>query len=280
MSATSDHTLSADLTSAFGGNRGATDGPAAESGEDICVEDRKDSVLDLTSLRSADPQTHANSFVVTGGGPPQLPAVPLHRRTSKRFLDVAGALLALLGFLPVLAIVTVCVWAHDRGPVLFRQVRVGAEGREFKVLKFRSMRPDAESVLRADPELYARYLANNCKLEAHEDPRLTGLGRFIRATSLDELPQFWNVLKGDMSLVGPRPVLPWELEDKYGELRHHYVHARPGITGPWQVSGRSTVGYDQRVMLDTSYIADWRLSKDLRILARTPFAVMTRDGAY
>jgi exopolysaccharide production protein ExoY len=205
---------------------------------------------------------------------------PIHQRRSKRALDIAGSLGALVVFSPIILLTALAVYLTDRGPVFFRQIRVGADGREFRMIKFRSMRPDAEEVLHADPILYQRYLENNCKLEAHEDLRITKVGRFIRATSLDEFPQFWNVLKGDMSLVGPRPVLPWELEEKYGWLRGHYIAARPGITGPWQVSGRSAVGYDERVTLDTTYIEDWKLSRDISILVRTPLVVMARDGAY
>jgi len=211
---------------------------------------------------------------------PSLPDVPLHQRRSKRALDIVGALGALVLFSPVILLTALAVYVTDRGPILFRQVRVGADGRHFLMLKFRSMRPDAEEALHSDPELYQRYLDNNCKLEAHEDLRITRVGRFLRATSLDEFPQFWNVIKGDMSLVGPRPVLPWELDEKYGELRHHYQHARPGITGPWQVAGRSNVGYDDRVSLDSAYIEDWRLGRDLAVLVQTPRAVITRDGAY
>jgi lipopolysaccharide/colanic/teichoic acid biosynthesis glycosyltransferase len=205
---------------------------------------------------------------------------PIHQRRSKRALDIAGSLGALIAFSPLILITALAVFLTDRGPVLFRQVRVGADGREFQMIKFRSMRPDAEQVLHSDPVLYQRYLDNNCKLEAHEDLRITKVGRFIRATSLDELPQFWNVLRGHMSLVGPRPVLPWELEEKYGELRHHYTRARPGITGPWQVSGRSNVDYDQRVTLDTTYIEQWTLVRDVEILLSTPRAVLARDGAH
>lgn len=205
---------------------------------------------------------------------------PVHARKRKRALDIVGALVALVVFSPVILFTALAVYATDRGPVFFRQVRVGANGRRFRMIKFRSMRPDAEEVLRSDPELYQRYLDNDCKLEAHEDLRITKIGRFIRATSLDEFPQFWNVLKGDMSLVGPRPVLPWELDERYGHLSNHYKAARPGITGPWQVSGRSRVCYDTRVKLDTTYIEDWKLSRDIGILARTPIAVVARDGAY
>lgn len=205
---------------------------------------------------------------------------PVHARRSKRALDIVGALLALIVFSPLFLLTALAVLISDRGPIFFRQVRVGADGRHFQMVKFRSMRTDAERVLRSDRQLYERYLENDHKLGPHEDTRLTPIGRFIRATSLDELPQFWNVLKGDMSLVGPRPVLPQELDHRYGYRRMHYVAARPGLTGPWQVSGRSRVSYDTRVTLDATYIEQWNLGRDVQILLRTPRAVLARDGAH
>lgn len=198
---------------------------------------------------------------------------PIHQRRSKRVLDVVGSLAALIVFAPIILLTALAVYLTDRGPVFFRQVRVGANGREFRMIKFRSMRPDAEEVLHSDAVLYQRYLDNNCKLEAHEDLRITKVGRFIRATSLDEFPQFWNVLRGDMSLVGPRPALP---EQDIG----HYHDARPGITGLWQVTGRSEVNYHDRIVLDRTYVQEWSLLTDLRILLSTPLAVARRRGAY
>jgi lipopolysaccharide/colanic/teichoic acid biosynthesis glycosyltransferase len=199
---------------------------------------------------------------------------PLHRSGVKRAFDVVGALVLLLVLLPLMLGVAAFVRLGSPGPVLFRQARLGAEGREFMMLKFRSMRADAEEVLRADSSLHARYLENACKLPADEDPRLTRVGRFIRATSLDELPQLWNVVKGDMSLVGPRPVLPGQ------QTAASYRRARPGVTGAWQVAGRSALDYDERLRLDEEYVRQWSIGRDLAILARTPKAVVTGDGAY
>jgi lipopolysaccharide/colanic/teichoic acid biosynthesis glycosyltransferase len=169
------------------------------------------------------------------------------------------------------------IW--DPGPVLFRQVRAGRRGRPFRITKFRTMVVDAEERLRGDPALLASYLAGGNKLRPAQDTRVTRLGRVLRATSLDELPQLFNVLAGSMSLVGPRPVL-------YSELCHYGTGAalvlavRPGITGPWQVGGRSSVGRTERVRLDEAYASRWSIGGDLRILARTVVAVARRDGAY
>lgn len=206
-------------------------------------------------------------------------STPLHSHRTKRALDVVGSCLALALFLPLILMTVVAVYVTNPGPVLFRQVRVGADGKMFRIVKFRSMRTDAEAVLHGDPDLYRRYLDNDHKLDIDEDTRITRIGRFLRRSSLDELPQFWNVLKGEMSLVGPRPVLPDELNDRYGSLRAHYITARPGITGEWQVAGRSEVGYERRVMLDVNYVSSWRLRRDFAILARTPFVVASRRGA-
>ena len=214
------------------------------------------------------------------GVPLLLRSQPVHSRPSKRVFDVVGALVALVLLAPVFLVVALAVFISDPGPILFRQVRVGADGRLFRMVKFRSMRTDAEEILRADPDLHRRYLANSCKLDADEDPRLIRMGRWLRRSSLDELPQFLNVLKGDMSLVGPRPVLPQELVDHYGTARSHYLATRPGLTGAWQVSGRSSIDYADRVELDRAYVDGWSFRSDVSILARTPVAVLLCRGAY
>lgn len=199
---------------------------------------------------------------------------------SKRVIDVVGAIVALIVFSPVFVVTAIAVYLTDRGPILFKQTRVGADGRHFEIIKFRSMCIDAERRLHADGDLRQRYLANGCKVPANEDDRVSRVGRFLRTSSLDEIPQFWNVLRGDMSLVGPRPVLPWELTERYASARAHYVSTRPGITGAWQVSGRSDLGYDRRLALDVRYVENWSLRHDLAILARTPIVVASRHGAH
>jgi lipopolysaccharide/colanic/teichoic acid biosynthesis glycosyltransferase len=144
--------------------------------------------------------------------------------------------------------------------------------------KFRTMHREAEQLLAQDPKLWNEYVTNGFKLPAELDRRVTKVGRFLRRSSLDELPQVLNVLLGTMSLVGPRPVVPAEI-DNYGERRGIYLSVRPGVTGAWQVGGRSQIDYPERVDIDEQYVRDWSLGLDLRILARTPKAVLTARGA-
>jgi lipopolysaccharide/colanic/teichoic acid biosynthesis glycosyltransferase len=155
---------------------------------------------------------------------------------------------------------------------------VGRFGTRFPLYKFRSMVPDAERLLRASPELHARYVAGNYKLPDDEDPRITPLGRILRRTSLDEIPQLWNVLRGDMSLVGPRPVVPQEVAE-YGDYARMVLRVRPGLTGAWQVGGRSEVAYPERAWIDLDYVAERSLPGDVAILLRTVPAVLRRRGA-
>jgi len=201
----------------------------------------------------------------------------------KRAIDVAGSLAALLVLSPPFAIIAALIKLTSQGPVFFKQTRIGQSGEEFTFLKFRSM------YINNDPAIHQEYIRNliNNKLDDSEgtfkiknDPRVTPLGRFIRKTSLDELPQFINVLKGDMSLVGPRPPIPYELESY--SLWHHrrIMEARPGITGEWQVYGRSRTTFDEMVRMDLHYIRNQSLWLDLKILFKTPFAVLSGDGAY
>lgn len=202
------------------------------------------------------------------------------RPAAKRAMDIAGAgvLLLLLG-LPML-LLAVLVRA-DGGPALFAHTRVGKGGRRFGCLKFRSMVTDAEARL---SDLLARDAGARAEWEAsrklRHDPRVTRIGRFLRSTSLDELPQLINVLKGEMSLVGPRPVTAAELAAHYGAAAEHYQLVRPGITGPWQVGGRSETSYDHRVALDVAYATRPSLIEDIKLLLRTPVAVLARRGAY
>ena len=202
-------------------------------------------------------------------------------RWGKRCFDVvvAGGLLLVLA--PLLLVVALAVKLQDGGPVLFRQDRLGLGGRPFRINKFRTMVVDAEARLQANPDLYARYVSNDFKLDLADDVRVSRIGRFLRASSLDELPQLLNVLRGDMSLVGPRPIVQPELR-QYSErgAAGAYLAARPGVTGLWQVSGRNRLGYDDRVQLDLAYLADASPATDLKILLRTPLAVLRRDGVH
>lgn len=208
-----------------------------------------------------------------------VPRLHLFQMVLKRLTDIVLSLIAIVLLLPVYVGVAIAIKVVMPGPVLFRQKRLGTGGRPFTIYKFRSMRADAEEVLRADPALYSAYRANGYKLPPEADPRIPPFGSFLRKSSLDELPQLFNVLFGDMSLVGPRPIVPAEIQN-YGERAAVFLGVRPGVTGHWQISGRSAVGYPERVDLDISYIANWSVWMDLRILWRTIPSVIGRRGAH
>jgi lipopolysaccharide/colanic/teichoic acid biosynthesis glycosyltransferase len=206
----------------------------------------------------------------------------------KRAMDIGGSLL----FVPLLVLLFVIIGAlikiNSKGPVLFRQTRVGRWGKTFTFFKFRSMYDNN------DPSVHRDYVTrliagqdvagtNGAKqkvFKIREDPRITSVGRILRRSSLDELPQFINVLKGDMSLVGPRPPLPYEFERYEMWHRQRVMEVRPGITGLWQVSGRSKTTFDEMVRLDLQYARTWSIWLDLKILFRTPVAVLSGEGAY
>ena len=201
----------------------------------------------------------------------------------KRAFDIVVSALLLLAFLPVMSVVAILiVFQRDSGTIFYGQRRVGRSGRLFYCLKFRSMCPDADARLQS--LLVTDEIARKEWAETHKlmnDPRITTLGRFLRDTSLDELPQLWNVLRGQMSLVGPRPITIAELDGPY--LRHNgqeeYLSVRPGITGLWQVSGRSLVTYENRVALDKAYVRTLSLVADVTILVKTVGVVLLRKGA-
>jgi Undecaprenyl-phosphate galactose phosphotransferase WbaP len=199
---------------------------------------------------------------------------------AKRTLDIIGAGLGLVLLAPFFLIVALMVRA-DGGPAFFAHQRVGRGGKLFGCLKFRSMVIDSQTRLEAllanDPAARAEWEATR-KLK--NDPRITRIGRFLRSTSLDELPQLINVLRGEMSLVGPRPVQEAEIDRYYGASAAHYMAVRPGITGLWQVSGRSETSYESRVALDVAYVSRPSMLADLSILLRTPVAVVSRRGAH
>ncbi|MGH9223244.1 MAG: sugar transferase [Acidimicrobiales bacterium] len=197
----------------------------------------------------------------------------------KRAIDITVAAVVLLLAVPLLAVLAAVVRLSSPGPALFRQVRVGRRGRPFRILKLRTMVTDAEARLRDDPELLDAYMANHFKLPPDVDPRLTAVGKLLRRTSLDELPQLFNVLRGEMSLVGVRPVVPGEL-DLYGDAIVLYEHFKPGITGYWQVQGRSGVAGADRIELDRFYFENWNVWLDLKILVRTVPAVFRCSGAH
>ncbi|MDX6350689.1 MAG: hypothetical protein QOF84_5479 [Streptomyces sp.] len=195
--------------------------------------------------------------------------------TVKRIIDVMGAAVLITLLSPVLIAAAVAITLDSRGPVLFRQRRTGQHGREFHVLKLRTMRVGSERQRQA---LAASNETDGHLFKIREDPRVTRTGRWLRRFSLDELPQLFNVLMGHMSLVGPRP-LPLEDSAFTGEARHR-LRVRPGLTGLWQISGRSDLSWDETLRLDLTYVDTWSLRLDLRILARTPAAVLRGNGAY
>ncbi|ONG47876.1 hypothetical protein BKE38_22520 [Pseudoroseomonas deserti] len=221
-------------------------------------------------------------FPLAGMSAPAAPKAARPRswqHAGKRGLDIVLASGLLLALLPVMLVITLLVLRDGKG-AFFSHRRVGRDGRSFGCLKFRSMVPDAEAalakLLAEDPEAAALWRTSR-KLK--RDPRITRVGRVLRATSLDELPQLFNVLRGEMSLVGPRPVVQAELTEHYGPHASHYLAVRPGITGLWQISGRSDTSYAERIALDVRYVERFSLWFDLVILAKTVPAVLVRRGA-
>ena len=196
----------------------------------------------------------------------------------KRMLDLGGSGLGLLIVAPLMLAIAAAVKLESKGPAVFWHRRLGKNGRVFSCYKFRSMRADAEERLRADPALYEAYVRNHYKLSEERDPRLTRIGRFLRRTSLDELPQLINVFKGEMSLVGPRPIVPEEL-GQYGQAAGVFLSLKPGMTGAWAVNGRSRVGYPSRADIELDYVRQWSLGRDLSILLRTFRTVLVGAGA-
>jgi exopolysaccharide production protein ExoY len=206
-----------------------------------------------------------------------LPASPY--APAKRILDVAGAIVLAAVFSPLMLAIVVLM-RRGGGSIIYKHRRVGRDGRAFECLKFRTMVPNADQVLREllerDPAIKAEWLSDH-KLRC--DPRVTPLGRFLRRTSLDELPQLWNVMRGEMSLVGPRPVVREELL-RYGRNVRTYLSAKPGITGLWQVKGRNDTDYRRRVVMDTYYVKNQNLRLDFYILLQTTRVVLGGSGAY
>ncbi len=230
----------------------------------------------------------------TGAIPPVLFEGPGYRRkreevardAAKRALDIAGSAAFLIAFSPVFLFVSALVKLTSTGPVFYRQQRVGEAGRTFQMLKFRTMH------VNSDHKIHQQYVEDfiqssgksesrkNVVFKIVNDPRVTRLGHFLRRSSLDEFPQFWNVLTGEMSLVGPRPPLPYEVARYKGWHRRRVLEAKPGITGLWQVTGRSSTTFDEMVRLDLRYAKNYSVWTDLKILLATPRAVISGKGAH
>jgi exopolysaccharide production protein ExoY len=198
----------------------------------------------------------------------------------KRAFDVTAACVGLLLLFPLLLLIGLMVKIADRGPIIYMHRRIGRNGKPFFCFKFRTMVPDADTAL-------GHHLAANCQAAAEwracrklkDDPRVTPLGLVLRKTSLDELPQLFNILVGNMSIVGPRPVVSAELAN-YGASVEHYLSARPGLTGLWQISGRNDIDYASRVALDRRYVEEWSFGRDLTIILKTIIVVLSSRGCY
>ena len=207
----------------------------------------------------------------------------------KRVIDILGSAFALVFFAPIFAALAIAIKLTSKGPVLFKQKRLGQHGKPFTVLKFRSMRVDCDAQIHQ--QYVSQFIAGKTSEESkngngksvfkiQKDPRVTPIGNFMRKTSLDEFPQFWNVLRGDMALVGPRPPLAYEFREYDLWHRRRVLEIKPGITGLWQVEGRSRTCFDDMVRLDLRYARAWSIWLDLKILLRTPAAVITGEGAH
>lgn len=197
----------------------------------------------------------------------------------KRGMDIVLALVGLVFASPIMLLIAILIKSSDRGAIVFAQSRIGLKGETFKCYKFRTMVMDASEQLRhlleTDPEARREWESTQ-KLK--NDPRITPLGNFLRKSSLDELPQLLNILRGEMSIVGPRPIVKSEIE-KYGPFYPAYAAVRPGLTGLWQVNGRSNTEYDQRVQLDRAYTENWSMRSDIAIVAKTIPALLFSRGA-
>lgn len=201
----------------------------------------------------------------------------------KRLIDFTLALILVVLFLPVWIIVPILIALDSRGPIFFTQKRVGQFGKQFQILKFRTMIKDADNYWKTHPELYEKFKKESWKLTLGEDPRITRMGRILRQTSIDEFPQVFNILKGNMSLIGPRPIRDIEVKDaikRYGKEIQTDIDialtAKPGLSGIWQVSGRNDVPWDRRIRLDAKYAANQNLIDDLKIMIKTPMAMISK----
>lgn len=197
----------------------------------------------------------------------------------KRTFDIITSLFALIMLSPVFIIVWILniINVDDRGPLFYKQIRIGLNGKKFGMYKFRSMVVNAEDKLYKNKKLYSKYIANNYKLKPEDDPRITKLGLFLRKSSIDEIPQFINILHGDMSIVGPRPVIEAELKE-YD--KNKLLSVRPGAMGLWQASGRSKIGYPERANIEMNYIDKACFSLDIKIIFGNLISILKGKGAY
>lgn len=242
------------------------------------------STVDTTGLITADVSAYGFADEITQPRrPPRRERYPAHLfryRVAKRALDIIAVLLMTPFLLPILLLVACAVRFTSPGPVFYSHRRIRQNGAFFSMWKFRTMCMNSaellDQYLSAHPEARAEW---NRSHKLRNDPRITSIGRFLRKYSLDELPQLWNVITGQMSLVGPRPIVAAEVE-KYKDTFSQYCRVKPGVTGLWQVSGRSELTYDQRVALDRDYVDNWAFRRDIHILLKTFPSVVNQDGAY
>jgi exopolysaccharide biosynthesis polyprenyl glycosylphosphotransferase len=239
-----------------------------KTGTDLCVSP---ALLDVAGPRTTIRQTAGLTLLHVDH--PQLSGF---RLVLKGLFDRCAAAAALVVLAPVMSAVAAAIWLHDRGPVLFTQLRVGRDGHEFRIYKFRTMVVDAEQ---RKQELLANNDSDGVLFKIRKDPRVTAVGAHLRHWSLDELPQLFNIFLGDMSLVGPRPALPEEA-DKYAAHVRRRLVVKPGLTGLWQVSGRSDLSWEESVRLDLRYVENWSFALDLQILWKTISVLVRRSGAY
>jgi exopolysaccharide biosynthesis polyprenyl glycosylphosphotransferase len=239
-----------------------------KTGTDLCVSP---ALLDVAGPRTTIRQTAGLTLLHVDH--PQLSGF---RLVLKGLFDRCAAAAALIVLAPVMSAVAAAIWLHDRGPVLFTQLRVGRDGHEFRIYKFRTMVVDAEQ---RKQELLANNDSDGVLFKIRKDPRVTAVGAHLRRLSLDELPQLFNIFLGDMSLVGPRPALPEEA-DKYAAHVRRRLVVKPGLTGLWQVSGRSDLSWEESVRLDLRYVENWSFALDLQILWKTTSVLVRRSGAY
>jgi lipopolysaccharide/colanic/teichoic acid biosynthesis glycosyltransferase len=203
----------------------------------------------------------------------------------KRAVDIIGSTVGIVLFSPIFVLIAMLIKLTSKGPVFFKQNRVGYNGQTFKMLKFRSMAANNSALLHR--QFMKDFIKNQGSVTGEtkifklvRDPRVTSIGRIIRKTSLDEIPQFFNVLFGDMSLVGPRPAIPYETEEYEAWHKRRFLGVKPGITGFWQVYGRSTTNFDTMIRMDIHYVRNWTPMMDLILLFKTPFTLFTSKGAY
>lgn len=215
---------------------------------------------------------------VVSGAAGSVGAAGIAGKAAKRCFDVTVALVGLLVAAPILAICGVAVLLSSGWPMIFRQERLGLRGKPFKCLKFRTMVRNAEQVLNENPDLQEAYRNGGFKLQVNADPRVTRVGRFLRRTRLDELPQLWNVVRGDLSLVGPRPLIPEETS-LYGTRRDEFLSVRPGVFGAWTLGGSNRPGYPERAALELAYIRTRSFGGDVKILLRHIPVLLSREKA-